>query len=206
MAKPDAKDNTTPPAGGKESAPATPTAAEAGKPSAIKAWLPVIATVLLTPAVSFAVAEFVLLPRLQTKLGATAAAEAQAKAEAAPEESAAESRGEKKGGPGDAADAKGGNYEFNNVVVNLAGTMGTRYLKTSFIVTGIGGKSVKGTFESQKAKLTDITLNVLSSLTLADLEEPGAKNVLREKLVAAYNQALGKRMVEQVYFSDFVIQ
>ena len=57
-----------------------------------------------------------------------------------------------------------------------------------------------------KAKLTDITLNVLSSLTLADLEEPGSKNVLREKLVAAYNQALGKRLVDQVYFSDFVIQ
>jgi flagellar FliL protein len=47
---------------------------------------------------------------------------------------------------------------------------------------------------------------VLSSLTLADLEEPGSKNVLREKLVAAYNQALGRRVVEQVYFSDFVIQ
>jgi hypothetical protein len=38
-----------------------------------------------------------------------------------------------------------------------------------------------------------VTLNVLSSLTLADLEEPGSKNVLREKLVGAYNQALGKQ-------------
>ena len=34
----------------------------------------------------------------------------------------------------------------------------------------------------------------------------GAKNVLREKLVAAYNQALGKKVAEQVYFSDFVVQ
>ena len=61
-------------------------------------------------------------------------------------------------------------------------------------------------FETQKAKLTDITLNVLSSLSLADLEEPGAKNVLREKLVLTYNQALGKKVAEQVYFSDFVVQ
>ena len=57
-----------------------------------------------------------------------------------------------------------------------------------------------------RARLTDVTLNVLSSLTLADLEEPGAKNVIREKLVAAYNQALGRKVAEQVYFSDFVVQ
>jgi len=30
--------------------------------------------------------------------------------------------------------------------------------------------------------------------------------VLREKLVGAYNQAFAKRVVDQVYFSDFVIQ
>ena len=54
--------------------------------------------------------------------------------------------------------------------------------------------------------ITDVTLNVLSSLTLADLEESGAKNILREKLVNAYNQALGKKVADQVYFSDFVVQ
>jgi len=89
--------------------------------------------------------------------------------------------------------------------VNLAGTMGTRYLKTSFTLTGLNGK-FKGTIDSNKARLTDVTLNVLSSLTLSDLEEPGAKNVLRDKLVAAYNQVLGARVVDQVYFSDFLIQ
>lgn len=210
--KKDAKESkeTTPAA-----ATAAPVEAAADKKKsggALMAWMPAIAAVILAPAVTFGVAEFVLLPRLQAKL-ALPPADAHAKAEAAPaaaeeheEENAAK---EEKGGHGgkEGKEAAGGpNYEFSNVVVNLAGTMGTRYLKTSFIVTGVGGKSVRGAFETQKAKLTDITLNVLSSLTLADLEEPGSKNVLREKLVAAYNQALGKRLVEQVYFSDFVIQ
>jgi flagellar FliL protein len=181
----------------------------------LMAWLPAIAAVILAPAATFGVAEFVLLPRLQAKLAITPA-EAQAKAGTAPEPTEEKSDEgadkEEKGGHGgkegkEGKESAGGpNYEFTNVVVNLAGTMGTRYLKTSFIVTGVAGKNLRGTFEGQKAKLTDITLNVLSSLTLADLEEPGSKNVLREKLVAAYNQALGKRMVEQVYFSDFVIQ
>jgi flagellar FliL protein len=78
-------------------------------------------------------------------------------------------------------------------------------LKTTFLVTGVDA-TIKATFEGAKPRLTDVTLNVLSSLTLADLEEPGAKNVIREKLVAAYNQALGKKVADQVYFSDFVIQ
>jgi len=116
----------------------------------------------------------------------------------APAESPAEP---KKGEPG----APTNTYEFSNIVVNLAGTMGTRYLKTTFLVTGTD-INLQRVFESNKPKLTDVTLNVLSSLSLPDLEEAGAKNLIREKLVAAYNQALGKRVADQVYFSDFVVQ
>lgn len=215
MAKPDAKeskDKDAAPPGDKAGAGDKGGAPEKGgagdKKSALKAWLPAIAAVVLAPAVCYAVAQFVLLPRLQKQLALQApAAGAHG---AAAEEPPAESGGEE-GGHGGKEGKEGaggpGNYEFSNLVVNLSGTMGTRYLKTSFIVTPADKKgNLKGIFEEQKAKLTDITLNVLSSLTLADLEEPGSKNVLREKLVATYNQALGKRMVDQVYFSDFVVQ
>ncbi len=199
-AKPDAKENAAP-------APAAePASAANPKSSPLKAFLPAVLAVVLAPASCWAVAEYVLLPRLQKKLAAVAPAEGEATAHADAPASEGGKEGGKGGKEGDAK-ANPANYEFNNVVVNLAGTMGTRYLKTSFIVTAADSKAnIKASFEAQKPKLTDITLNVLSSLTLADLEEPGAKNVLREKLVAAYNQAFGKRTVEQVYFSDFVIQ
>ena len=84
--------------------------------------------------------------------------------------------------------------------------MGTRYLKATFIVTGPNGASTKPVFEGAKDQLKDVTISVLSSLTLSDLEEPGAKNVIREKLVNAYNQALAKKVADQVYFSEFVVQ
>ena len=61
-------------------------------------------------------------------------------------------------------------------------------------------------FEDNKPRLVDVTLNVLSSLTLADLEEAGAKNLIRERLVGSYNQAFGRKIADQVYFSDFVVQ
>jgi flagellar FliL protein len=173
--------------------------APAKAPSALAAWIPAICAILLAPAASLAVAQFVLIPRLEKKLAAAPAAPAAAAAEA-PEAPAA---------PKAAPDAKPGatanSYEFTNVVVNLSGTMGTRYLKTSFTVTG-SDAALKELFETQKPRLTDVTLNVLSVLSLAELEEPGAKNLIRDKLVASYNQALGHHVVEQVYFSDFLIQ
>ncbi len=191
------------PAAAAAPAPATPSAAPVpAAPAAgggFKAWLPVLAALVLAPAATWATVEFLLVPRLQKKL--TAAATAPAEPAAAP--AAAEGHGE--GGKEGGKENGSPNYEFQNVVVNLAGTMGTRYLKTSFIVTGADA-GIKAAFDSNKARLTDVTLNVLSSLTLADLEEPGAKNVIREKLVTAYNQALGHKVADQVYFSDFVIQ
>lgn len=208
-AKPGAKPDAAPAAAaGAEGAPA------AGGGGA-KSLLPVIIALVLAPAVTWATVEFVLVPRLQKKLAAAAphgapaggdehgapAAHAPAPAPAP----AAHGGKEAKGGKDAKSAGPASGYEFTNVVVNLAGTMGTRYLKTSFLITG-SDPGLKATFEGQKPKLTDVTLNVLSSLTLADLEEAGAKNILREKLVNAYNQALGRKVAEQVYFSDFVIQ
>jgi flagellar protein FliL len=186
-----------------EAAPAA--AAEAPAPKkGIAPMIPLIAVIVLAPALSFAVGQFVLMPQLKKELATPVdpnAPAAEEPAEAPAEAPAGGEKGGKKGEPTGAPNT----YEFSNIVVNLAGTMGTRYLKTTFIVTG-SDKSLRGAFEANKPKLLDVTLNVLSSLSLTDLEEAGSKNIIREKLIAAYNQALGKRLAEQVYFSDFVVQ
>lgn len=168
------------------------------------AWLPVIAVVLLAPVATWATVEFVVLPRLQKKIAAgPAAAHAEGEAEHAP---AAESGGhgsKPKEGKGKESGPPG--YEFQNVVVNLSGTMGTRYLKTNVFIVSKDPK-IKEIFESDKPRLTDITQAVLAGLTLADIEELGARNVIRAKLVNAYNEALRRKVVEEVYLTDFVVQ
>ena len=189
-------------AAAKPEKPAPPPEAAASSASAaapvrgLRAWLPTLVTVVAAPAATWATIQFVMLPRLEKKL-AVGTADAATKAQAV---EAAE------GKPG--KPKEGSTYSFEGVVVNLAGTMGTRYLKVGFVVVGDQKSTVdlKKTFEENRIKLTDITSNILSSLTLADLEEPGARNVIREKLVSAYNQALNKRVAEQVYFTEFVIQ
>jgi flagellar FliL protein len=208
-----------------EGAAAAAPAAEAAAPKGggIAGFLPLIIALVLAPVISWVVAEFVLLPRFKAQLVAAAgssgehaaapAGHAEApKAEAHKSEPKAEAKHEakkpeaKKGGHGggEVANEGPGSYKYDNVVVNLSGTMGTRYLKTSFLVTG--KENLRELFDGRQPQLLDATLNTLGSLTLSDLEEVGSRNLIRARLIAAYNEVLGVRVVEQIYFSDFVIQ
>ena len=118
-------------------------------------------------------------------------------AHAAPKKSEGDS---KKG-----AEASEASFEFKDVIVNLSGALGTRYLKTSFTVSGSDAR-LPDIVKNDHQKLLDITINVLSARTLNDLDSPTAKNAIREELIAKYNHALGVEMVEELYFSEFVIQ
>jgi flagellar protein FliL len=203
MAAP-AKTEAPPPAEAAVAAPA-PAAAPSG---GLKAWIPTIVALVLAPVACWAVVQFLLLPQLKSSLtievaeGATSSPGASSTSGGgAATSGGAGKSGAKAAEPG----AIGSSYKFENVVVNLAGTMGTRYLKTTFLVTS-SQPDITARFEAMRPQLLDVTIGVLSSLSIHDLEEPGAKNVIREKLVNSYNQVLGSRVAEQVYFSDFVVQ
>lgn len=175
----------------------------------IKALLPAIIAIVAAPAATWAVAQFVLIPKLRSAVHEAASGESH---EAAPAKAEKSEKAEKSSGHGGKGGEKGGEkggaeegYKFENIVVNLSGTMGTRYLKVTFLVTG-SKPNLHARFEGSRAQLVDVTLAVLSSLTLADLEESGSKNILRERLLAAYNQVLGERIAEGLFFSEFVVQ
>lgn len=211
-------------------APAPAPAAEAAAPAeggakggGIAGFLPLIVALVLGPAISFAVAQFVLLPKFKAEVAAAVAQQNPGEGGEPGHEPAAAKKpeptkpaahgdakkpagghGDKKGDPKAVATEGPNAYKFDNVVVNLAGTMGTRYLKASFLVSG--KNNLNELFEARKPELYDVTLNLLGSLTLADLEEVGSRNLIRARLMNAYNEALGGRIVEQIYFSDFIVQ
>lgn len=169
-----------------------------------------ILAVIASPVLTWAVSQFVLLPSLRSAI--------EADPDAA--EEASTGHGESGGGHGESSEghggghgegaeeankAHGGGYRFENLVVNLAGTMGTRYLKTSFVVSG-KDPSLYNIFVTQKIPLTDEALDVLSSLSLADLEEVGARDFIRERLMRAFNRRIGRPVAEEIFFIDFVVQ
>ena len=191
-----------------ETAVAPAAAEEAKAPKAPGVMMPLLAVFVLMPALAYGLTEYVLIPKLRAAMPAAPSAEAGGlpakKGETAPAAKNASKKGEGEGKKGAEASAEN-SFEFKDVIVNLSGALGTRYLKTSFTVSGSDSHLPDVIKESQK-KLLDITISVLSARTLNDLDSPTAKNAIREELIAKYNHALGVEIVEEIYFSEFVIQ
>ncbi len=199
----------------------------------IKAMLPLILNLVLMPAVAFALTQFVLLPKLKVPAPAAhgAAAEgeeahateddgghgggegAEAKEDAhggaAKEESGhGGSGGDAHGGGGGGKAAKGGKAPVplsSKILVNVSGTMGSRFLQANISVVG-SKKNLASLIEEFDAQLRDAASSVLAAKTLADLEKTGSRNLIKAELVGAFNHVLGQGSVTDVFLTDFAVQ
>jgi len=182
----------------KEKAAADEKAAAApAKASGLKAYLPLIIAVVTMPGLAFVTTHFVLLPKLEKAVaGKVAAAPAAAGAPA----------GEGKGGPSaPGAEKVKVTVSLSKLLVNVAGTMGTRYLMTSVTLVG-NTPDFKDKIDQNKDQLMDLATGTLSSKTISDLEKPGARNVIRAELMAVINGALGGPVVQEIYITEMAIQ
>jgi len=172
------------PAPAEAAAETTPKAPGGG----ITNWIPLIAAVVLMPALAFGMTKFVIVPELQSSLGLKASTtEAGAK-------------------PKSGTDAKKIQVQFNKLLVNIAGTMGSRYLLVSVTVVGTGGDAFKTKMQENDAELRDMAMSALANKTLADLEKPGARNLIRTELINGFNNVLGDNSVQEIYITEFGIQ
>lgn len=97
------------------------------------------------------------------------------------------------------------NVPITKVIVNVAGTGGSRYLMTSFTLVGTHG-DFKTVIEDNKDQLLDLANTAMASKTISDLEKPGARNQLRAELISIFNNALGGGIVQEIYFTEFAVQ
>ena len=168
---------------------AADTPAPVASPGVFQSWLPLIVTVAVMPLIAYAMTEFVLLPQLKKGLGATVSQPSAAKAK------------ETKA----AADAKRESIPMNKLLVNVAGTMGARYLLVSLSVAG-SDQDFKAKVAAHDPQMRDFACGVLATKTIADLEKPGARNVIRSELMSGFNNILGSAMVQEIYLTEFAIQ
>jgi flagellar FliL protein len=181
----------------------TPTAPEAEKSSAganssapaggIKSWLPLIVTVVAMPILAFAMTKFFLVPQVMHSLSASGVKVS----------AGSESGG--KGGKAGAADNVKITVPMNKMLVNISGTMGTRYLMASITLVG-KDPDFKNKIEDNKDQLLDLATGTLSSKTISDLEKPGIRNVIRSELISVFNTALGGPLVQEIYITELAIQ
>ncbi|MEN9573731.1 MAG: hypothetical protein RL514_1586 [Verrucomicrobiota bacterium] len=199
-------------------------AAAAPAKGGIAAWIPLIVMVVGMPAMAFAMTNFLLLPKLKAELSAGSAKKQPAEGEGADAhgaepadghgakpEAKADAHGAKPaGGHGgkDAKDAKGGarhTFQLSKVLVNVAGSAGSRYLIANYTLVG-SASDFKAKLDDRKDQLLDVAIGVMGTKNIADLEKPGARNLIRNELMAAWNNALGGNVVKEIYITEFAIQ
>jgi len=177
--------------------PAEGAAAPVAKSSGggFKAWLPLIITVLCMPALAYATTKFVLVPQMKKSL---------AEATGAPAVAETPGADAKDGTTPDGTKAKV-KIPMSKILVNVADTMGTRYLMTSITLVGTN-EAFRAKFEDNKDQLMDLATSTLSTKTISDLEKPGSRNVIRAELITVFNNALGGPWITEIYITEMAIQ
>ena len=196
----------------KAEAPKSADGAAPAEGGGIKAMLPLILNVVLMPVMAYVMTVFVLLPKINSggvavhakSDGGDGAAGAQG--EAAP---AVGGHGEaakvEKGGGGKHGGGKTAVPLSAKVIVNVSGTAGTRFLLAQLTLVGASAE-LKDAVEKSDAQLRDVASSVLSTKTIADIDKPGSRNLIRTELISAFNGVLGEGRVKEIYFTDFAIQ
>lgn len=197
--------------GAKPPPPAAGAKAPAGpaKASPLQAWLPLILALVLMPALGFATMNFMLLPKLKQQLAQPPAGGEEAAA-AEPEAKPAAAHGAKpdeKAGHGAKAPAKGAKemVVMSKLMVNVSGSMGSRLLMVSLTMAGTGS-DFKARVDQNEAQLRDTACSILQTKTLADLEKPGTRTLLRSELHNAFNGILGESRLQEIFIPEFVVQ
>jgi flagellar basal body-associated protein FliL len=97
-----------------------------------------------------------------------------------------------------------------DVLVNIAGTDGERFLKVAiaFEYDNVKYPALAEALTVRAPKIKDILINYLSKLTLIEVTDPDAKDKIRKELLRMVNNSLPPEegMVRDVYIVNYIIQ
>lgn len=95
--------------------------------------------------------------------------------------------------------------EFEDVIVNPAGTGGTRFLAVS-IGFEISGSKTAELFERKTPMIRDALISILGSKTIEQLSDAKEKEITRYQIKKRVEYLLKTKNLEAVYFTNFVLQ
>jgi flagellar FliL protein len=90
-------------------------------------------------------------------------------------------------------------------VVNLAGQTPARYLRTTLSL-GLKSEKEKEYIKELSGPIRNAVIMYLTERKVEELLDPEGKTKLRSDLLKQINGAIGKKMVSNVYFKEFLIQ
>jgi len=95
--------------------------------------------------------------------------------------------------------------EFDTFIVNLRDPGGKRFLKLA-MKARLENLPVSEEFKSRTFEMRDLILMILSGKETDDITSPEDKTALKQELITALNRSLHKGHVQEIYFTEFLIQ
>ena len=153
-------------------------------------------------ALGVVLAIFVLKPMMSGSDNSGASAKGETKTEKA--ERAEKAEKPKK----EASHAKSGDgivYAIEDIVVNPAGTAGSRFLSASFGIE-VSSQETASRLEEREPLVRDALITILSSKTLAELTDARQKEIMRLQIKKRLSLLLKTEDLTNVFYTDFVLQ
>jgi flagellar FliL protein len=195
------------PKDGAEEAAAAPKAKSSG---IVPLLLSSVIVAVVLGGVGFALAYFVVPMRMAAANSDVAAAPAAATAgaSAAPAAAAPVDTTEKTARSAAEMQADGGKvvtkFTIEEITVNIADTKGNRFVRAGVYFDA--DPTVLEELEANRARMIDTVGQVLSTKTLDDLTSPNIRGNLRQELLGIINPTLKSGHVDNVYFTDLLVQ
>ena len=112
--------------------------------------------------------------------------------------------GEPGEGKGDGAE-KGPMFKITNLIVNPAGSQGSRFLMVSVAVETPDGK-VQEDLQAREPQIRDVVIALLEKQTMEGLAVPGARDSIKALLADTISAIVGHKSRLKVFLPQFVVQ
>ena len=96
-------------------------------------------------------------------------------------------------------------YAVKDIVVNPAGTGGTRFLSVSFAFQ-VDSPELADLLKSKETIVRDVLITILSAKTVAQLTDPKQKEITRYQIKKRVSELMESEELMAVYYTDFVLQ
>ncbi len=102
-------------------------------------------------------------------------------------------------------ESKGPMFRIDNLIVNPAGSQGSRFLMVSVAVE-TSSASHEEQLRRQEAQIRDVSISLLERETMESLSQVGIRDTLKNRLADTLSVITGSRPKLRVFLPQFVIQ
>ena len=105
----------------------------------------------------------------------------------------------------DGATVEAAIHVLDNMVLNPAGSGGSRYLLLTVAIE-VGAPTSLESFKARDAELRDIVLTTLGTKPVEQLTDMATREQFKVEITKAVDERFGKKSVKRIYFPQFVVQ